>query len=136
DDLLTIHEAARTAGVSRASVLSWIRNGFIEGETSPQGWMVRAGDIDKARDGADEARIGHMVAVDDYEKSDRLTVDAVQTSEVSKAILPRPGLFRHSGGQHNDTLLAPLAEFVRDQADVVQEQAETIGWLQAELRRA
>ncbi len=69
DDLLTIHAAARLAGVSRASVLSWIRNGFITAQTSPQGWMVRAADIEKARDGADEARLGRPEDVQILEDS-------------------------------------------------------------------
>ena len=136
DDLLTIQVAARRAGVSRASVLSWIRNGFISAQTSPNGWMVRAGDIEQARDGADEARRGTDVDGGLSEESRSLAPDAEQVSEQSRSLASRPVDSGYGRDRQSDAFLAPLAEFVRDQADVVQEQAETIGWLQAELRRA
>lgn len=136
DELLTIHAAARRAGVSRASILSWIRNGFITAQTSPEGWLIRAGDIEKARDGADEARLGRAVDVEVLESSTTLVADAEQTSERTRLLVPRSGHVLQPQDQSADAFLAPLAEFVRDQADIVQEQAETIGWLQAELRRA
>lgn len=136
DEMLPIHDAVRRAGVSRAALLSWIRNGFIEAKTSPQGWVVRAGDVEVAQRSANEARMGLQ-----YSEEDRLDprvhqTDSERVLETTSALVPRAGSPQASNQQLGNTLFAPLAEFVRDQADVVQEQAETIGWLQAELRRA
>lgn len=128
DDYLSIQKAARQAGVSRAFVLSWIRNGFIDAKTSQHGWMVRAGDIEAARRGAEDAREGY--AAEEVRQDSANEHEDTLVSERQQHLLAIPA------SQHSkEAMLAPFAEFIRDQADVVQEQAETIGWLQAELRR-
>lgn len=127
DDVLTIQDAARRAGVSRAFVLSWIRNGFIEAQTSKQGWLVRAGDIEVARQNAEDSRAGHSV---DHPDQNREEIGEDTVLE-ERQHLPMLAASRYG----HDMSVSPFAEFIREQADVLQEQAETIGWLQAELRR-
>lgn len=136
DELLPIHVAAHRAGISRAALLSWIRNGFIEAQTSKQGWVVRAGDVEPAQRSADDARMGMQYSLESRLNPRVHEADRERVVETTSALAPDTRSPQASDHQIGNTLFAPLAEFVRDQADVVQEQAETIGWLQAELRRA
>lgn len=129
DELLSIEAAARRAGVARATVLGWIRNGFIDARTSKRGWEVRAGDIEPALQAANEARLG--LHRDDMGR----TGHAGSQDEEQAVDLVRDDATAAAVAQSPEPYLAPFAEFVREQADIVQEQAETIGWLQAELRK-
>jgi hypothetical protein len=127
NDFLTIQDAARRCGVSRAFVLSWIRNGFIEAQTSKQGWLVRAGDIEAARQNAEDSRMGYGAEYTDQDRED----SGEDTLLEERQHIPVLATLRQSP----DLMTSPVAEFMREQSDVIQEQAETIGWLQAELRR-
>jgi len=136
DELLTIHDVARSAGVSRAAVLSWIRKGLVSAQASSDGWVIRAGDVEAARRSAEDARLGSHHNPEERMDLRASTLDSEIIVETTSAILPVGGSPRKSIRQLEDQVFAPLAGFVRDQADVIQEQAETIGWLQAELRRS
>jgi hypothetical protein len=126
DAMLSVQSAARQAGVSRTTVVGWIRNGFIDAITSRDGWLVRAGDIERARQNADETRRGLSHSSKDRETSSGNTQGLARVQDDAS----RQARTLEEGD------LAPLSEFLREQAGIVQEQAETIGWLQAELRLA
>lgn len=128
EGMLSLADAARRAGVTRSAILRWIRSGYLPAETSTDGWMIHAGQLDAARDADERSRLGIGMDEIAHEPVNLNRVDTI--SAVALRTFPAPRPFEPL----TDAVVSPLAELIRDQADVVQDQAETIGWLQSELR--
>lgn len=129
EEMLTLADAARRAGVTRSAILRWIRSGYLAAETSTDGWMIDAGQLDAARDADERSRLGIGMDKTAHEPVDTSRVNTI--SSVALRTFPAPRPFEPL----TDAVVSPLAELIRDQSDIVQDQAETIGWLQSELRQ-
>lgn len=132
DEMITLGEAAQRAGVTRSTVLRWIRDGYVPAVTSPEGWMIDPTHIDAAL-AADDARyeMPGPVLVPQVETA---IDDAVQASSSALTALSERPAARTT--PLAEAVIAPVVDLVREQIDVVHDQAETIGWLQSEVRAA
>lgn len=128
-EMLTVLGAARRMGVTQSAILRWIRNGYLHATPSSNGWQIPASKLADAAAAADDARGTGSVP-----------------RKVAPSLQPAPIDIRRSMAvQAHETparldvvseeMLTPLVELVRDQIDVVHDQAEVIGWLQAERAR-
>jgi hypothetical protein len=127
EETLTVLDAARRAGVTQSAIIRWIRNGYLSATPSSQGWMIPAHMLARAAHAADEARGTAPVP--------RL---AAPTLAPTPTPIRRTLERRVESATLEDTsehIVAPLTELIRDQIDVVHDQAEVIGWLQAERSR-
>ncbi len=126
---LTVLEAARRAGVTQSAIIRWIRNGYLAATPSADGWQIPAAKLAQAQAAADAARGTGPVP-----------------RQTGPRLVPAPADLRRSLAiqAHDEparldvmgeALISPLVELIRDQTDVVHDQAEVIGWLQAERSR-
>jgi chorismate mutase len=127
EETLTVLDAARRAGVTQSAIVRWIRNGYLSATPSSQGWMIPAHMLASAAHAADEAR-----------------GTAPVPRQTGPSLAPAPTPIRRTLerrapsttlGDASEHIVTPLAELIRDQIDVVHDQAEVIGWLQAERAR-
>lgn len=127
NESLTVLEASRRAGVTQSAIIRWIRNGYLSATPSSNGWQIPAGQLAQAAMAADEARGTAPVP------------RAKHPSLVPSPTPIRQNVVRRSNDvtqeDIGERIVAPLAELIRDQIDVVHDQAEVIGWLQAERSR-
>lgn len=126
---LTVLQAARRSGVTQSAIIRWIRNGYLPATPSADGWQIPAEKLDAAHAAADESRgtgpvprqTGPRLVPAPVELRDSLAVQAQEQPARLDVI--------------GEALVSPLVELIRDQNDVVHDQAEVIGWLQAERSR-
>jgi len=127
EETLTVLAAARRAGVTQSAIIRWIRNGYLSATPSSQGWMIPAHMLAGAAHAADEARGTAPVP-----RQSGPTLAPAPTP-IRRTLERRvPSTTLEDAGEH---IVTPLAELIRDQIDVVHDQAEVIGWLQAERAR-
>lgn len=126
-EVLTVLEAARRAGVTQTAIVRWIRNGYLSATPSANGWQIPADQLAQAQAAANEARGTGPVP-----------------RRTTPSLVPAPTPIRRSIEQRasvapaeeiGEQIVAPLTELIRDQIEVVHDQAEVIGWLQAERER-
>lgn len=132
-DTLTVLTAARRAGVTQSAILRWIRNGYLPATPSSDGWQIPAHALENARRAADEGRgTGPVPRRTQPTLAPAPTPirSSMETRSVEIAETMPAGI-----EQIGESVVAPLAELIRDQIDVVHDQAEVIGWLQAERAR-
>lgn len=126
---LTVLQAARRAGVTQGAIIRWIRNGYLPATSSSNGWQIPVRKLAEAQAAADESRGTGPVP-----------------RQAGPRLLPAPADLRRSLATQaqeqparldviGEALVSPLVELIRDQGDVVHDQAEVIGWLQAERAR-
>lgn len=126
-EVLTVREAARRAGVTQTAIVRWIRNGYLSATPSPNGWQIPADQLDQAQAAANDARGTGPVPR-------RMTPSLVPApTPIRRSIEQRASVA--SSEDIGEQIVAPLAELIRDQIEVVHDQAEVIGWLQAERER-
>lgn len=125
--LLTVLEASRRAGVTQSAIIRWIRNGYLEATPSDNGWLIPSAQLARAAEAADEARGTSPVPRRTAPSLTPVPTPIRYTVERRTAVASQEAI-----GEH---IVAPLAELIRDQIDVVHDQAEVIGWLQAERSR-
>lgn len=128
-ETLSVLEAARRAGVTQSAILRWIRNGYLAATPSPNGWQIPADQLDAAARAADEARGTGPVPRRTAPNLEPVPLP-IRRSMETRAVETRPQL-----DAIGENIVSPLAELIRDQIDVVHDQAEVIGWLQAERAR-
>jgi hypothetical protein len=130
---LSVLGAARRAGVTQSAILRWIRNGYLQATPSSNGWQIPAHLLDDAQRAADAGRGTGPVprrASPTLEPSPTPIRRSMETRAVEIPTAMPSGL-----ETIGESVVAPLAELIRDQIDVVHDQAEVIGWLQAERAR-
>lgn len=126
---LTVLQAARRAGVTQSAIIRWIRNGYLPATSSSNGWLIPADKLEEAHAAADESRGTGPVP-----------------RQTGPRLVPAPADLRRSLAVQaheqparldvvGEAIVSPLVELIRDQNDVVHDQAEVIGWLQAERSR-
>jgi hypothetical protein len=129
NETLTVLEAARRVGVTQSAIIRWIRNGYLSATPSANGWQIPAHMLEDAARSADEARGTGPVP-----------------RQTTPTLAPAPTPIRRSfetraietaaqTADIGESIVTPLAELIRDQIDVVHDQAEVIGWLQSERSR-
>lgn len=126
-EVLTVLEASRRAEVTQTAIVRWIRNGYLSATPSPNGWQIPADQLAQAQAAANDARGTGPVP-----------------RRTTPSLTPAPMPIRRSIEQRatvapaeeiGEQIVAPLTELIRDQIEVVHDQAEVIGWLQAERER-
>lgn len=128
-EMLTVLGAARRMGVTQSAILRWIRNGYLHATPSSNGWQIPASKLADAAAAADDARGTGSVPRKVAPSLQPAPIDIRRSMAVQAHETPA-GLDVVS-----EEMLTPLVELVRDQIDVVHDQAEVIGWLQAERAR-
>lgn len=126
---LTVLEASRRAGVTQSAIIRWIRNGYLSATPSSNGWQIPASELAQAARAADEARGTAPVP---RAKHPSLVPSQPPVPIRQNVVQRAEEASQKDIGEH---IVAPLAELIRDQIDVVHDQAEVIGWLQAERSR-
>lgn len=132
-ETLTVLTAARRAGVTQSAILRWIRNGYLPATPSSDGWQIPAHALDNARRAADEGR-GTGPVPRRTQPTLAPAPTPIRRSMESRSV-EIPESMPAGIEQIGESVVAPLAELIRDQIDVVHDQAEVIGWLQAERAR-
>ena len=127
EETLTVLDAARRAGVTQSAIIRWIRNGYLSATPSSQGWMIPAHMLTRAAHAADEARGTAPVP--------RLSGPTLAPSPTPIRRTLEHRASSSTLAETSEHLVTPLTELIRDQIDVVHDQAEVIGWLQAERTR-
>lgn len=129
DTPLTVLEASRRAGVTQSAIIRWIRNGYLTATPSANGWQIPASELAQAAQAADEARGTAPVPRAKHPS----LVPAPTPTPIRDSVVRRANEVTQQ--EIGERIVAPLAELIRDQIDVVHDQAEVIGWLQAERSR-
>jgi excisionase family DNA binding protein len=126
---LTVLQAARRAGVTQSAIIRWIRNGYLPATSSSNGWQIPASKLEEAHAAADASRGTGPVPRQTGPRLVPAPADLRQSLAVQAQ--EQPGRL----GVVGEAIVSPLVELIRDQGDVVHDQAEVIGWLQAERSR-
>lgn len=126
---LTVLQAARRAGVTQSAIIRWIRNGYLPATPSSNGWQIPASELERAHAAADESRGTGPVPRQTGPRLVPAPADLRQSLAVQAQ--EQPGRLDVVG----EAIVSPLVELIRDQGDVVHDQAEVIGWLQGERSR-